>query len=126
MTGTKSASALPLAVPLRDRLVDILPDLEGVRLSRAWTGFCAGTFDFMPHIGRNGNVHFGLGYNFAGIPIGTHFGSIIANRILGQGDTASVFDTGRFPTFPFYRGRPWFVPLAMRYFDWHDRRIAKE
>lgn len=126
MTGTKSASALPLALPLRDRMVDILPDLRGVRLSRAWTGFCAGTFDFMPHIGSHGNVHFALGYNFAGIPIGTHFGTLIANRITGHGDTRSVFDTGRFPTFPFYRGNPWFVPLAMRYFDWHDRRIARE
>lgn len=126
MTGTKSASALPLAAPLRDRLVEILPDLKGVRLSRAWTGFCAGTFDFLPHIGRKANVHFGLGYNFAGVPIGTHFGSIIANRILKRGDTTSVFDTGHFPTLPLYRGSPWFVPLAMRYFDWHDRRIAKE
>ncbi|MCF3641988.1 FAD-binding oxidoreductase [Rhizobium sp. TRM95111] len=126
MTGTKSTSALPLAAPLHERLVGILPDLKGVRLSRAWTGFCAGTFDFMPHIGREANVHFALGYNFAGIPIGTHFGMLLANRILERGDTRSVFDTDRFPTFPFYRGNPWFVPMAMRYFDWHDRRIARE
>jgi glycine/D-amino acid oxidase-like deaminating enzyme len=126
MTGTKSRSALPLAAPLHARLVDILPDLKGVRLSRAWTGFCAGTFDFMPHIGSNSNVHFALGYNFAGIPIGTHFGTLLANRILERDDAKSVFETDRFPTFPFYRGNPWFVPMAMRYFDWHDRRIARE
>jgi hypothetical protein len=29
------------------------------------------------------------------------------------------------PTLPFYSGKPWFVPLAMKYFDWHDRRIAR-
>ncbi|WP_051329506.1 NAD(P)/FAD-dependent oxidoreductase [Geminicoccus roseus] len=125
-TGTPSDTAMPLAATLRDRLVSILPDLGGVRLSRAWTGQCAGTFDFMPHVGKHDGVHFGLGYNFAGIPIGTHFGRLIARRILGRPHTPSVFETSRFPTAPFYSGSPWFVPLAMRYFDWHDKRIAAE
>lgn len=125
MTGTNSAAAAPIAPLLRDRLVRILPDLDGVRLSRAWTGQCAGTFDFMPHIGRKDGVHFALGYNFAGVPLGTHFGEKLAARILGKGDAASVFDVERFPTVPLYNGSPWFVPLAMRYFDWHDARIAR-
>ncbi|EHK54786.1 NAD(P)/FAD-dependent oxidoreductase [Allomesorhizobium alhagi] len=125
MTGTASSTATPLAGALRDRLVKILPDLKGVRLSRAWTGHCAGTFDFMPHIGTKDGVHFALGYNFAGIPLGTHFGEKIAARILQRGDTSSVFDVEKFPTAPFFNGSPWFVPLAMRYFDWHDDRIAK-
>ncbi|KRB31188.1 MULTISPECIES: NAD(P)/FAD-dependent oxidoreductase [Mesorhizobium] len=125
MTGTASPTATPLAGALRDRLVRILPDLKGVRLSRAWTGHCAGTFDFMPHIGTKDGVHFALGYNFAGIPLGTHFGEKLAARILERGDPSSVFDVEKFPTAPFYGGSPWFVPLAMRYFDWHDDRIAK-
>jgi glycine/D-amino acid oxidase-like deaminating enzyme len=104
--------------------VRILPDLAGVRISRAWLGQCAGTFDFMPHIGVHEGVHYALGYNFAGVPIGTSFGLKTAARILGQGDSHSEFDFKNFPTLPLYRGRPWFVPLAMKYFDWHDRRIA--
>ncbi|MEI9415307.1 NAD(P)/FAD-dependent oxidoreductase [Mesorhizobium sp. Cs1321R2N1] len=125
MTGTNSPQATPLAEQLRDRLVQILPDLDGVRLSRAWTGQCAGTFDFMPHIGVKEGVHFALGYNFAGLPLGTHFGEKLAARILQKGDQTSVFDVERFPTMPLYNGSPWFVPLAMRYFDWHDGRIAR-
>ncbi|PWJ93799.1 MULTISPECIES: FAD-binding oxidoreductase [Mesorhizobium] len=125
MTGTASPTATPLAGALRDRLVRILPDLKGVRLSRAWTGHCAGTFDFMPHIGTKDGVHFALGYNFAGIPLGTHFGEKLAARILQRGDMSSAFDVEKFPTVPFFNGSPWFVPLAMRYFDWHDDRIAK-
>jgi glycine/D-amino acid oxidase-like deaminating enzyme len=123
-TGTASDTAAPLAAVLRDRLAAILPDLRDVRLARAWTGLCAGTFDFMPHVGRQDGIHFALGYNFAGIPIGTHFGRLVARRILGRGNAQSVFETARFPTAPFYGGSPWFVPLAMRCFDWHDRRIA--
>ncbi len=122
-TGTNSELATPLAAVLQDRLVSILPDLSGIKLSRAWTGQCAGTFDFMPHIGKRDGIHFALGYNFAGIPIGTHFGRMIAGRILGH-KAHSVFETSNFPTVPFYGGSPWFIPLAMRYFDWHDKRIA--
>lgn len=125
MTGTNSQTAAPLVVRLRDRLVRILPDLKDVKISRAWMGHCAGTFDFMPHIGTRGGIHFALGYNFAGIPLGTHFGEKLAARILQRGDSSSVFDIERFPTAPFYRGSPWFVPVAMQYFDWHDRRIAR-
>ncbi|MER8828715.1 FAD-binding oxidoreductase [Mesorhizobium sp. M0938] len=125
MTGTASPTATPLAGALRERLVKILPDLKGVRLSRAWTGQCAGTFDFMPHIGVKDGVLFALGYNFAGIPLGTHFGEKLAARILQRGDMSSAFDVEKFPTAPFFNGSPWFVPLAMRYFDWHDDRIAR-
>ncbi len=124
MTGTPAPSATAMVPILLRRLTTILPDLEGTRVSRAWSGHCAGTFDFMPHIGCHDGIHFALGYNFAGIPIGTSFAMKIAARILGRGDAASAFEARRFPTVPFYSGSPWFVPLAMRYFDRHDRRIA--
>ncbi|WP_237143698.1 NAD(P)/FAD-dependent oxidoreductase [Phyllobacterium zundukense] len=124
MTGTNCETGTGLAAALHARMVTILPDLQDVRLSRAWTGHCAGTFDFMPHIGLRDGVHFALGYNFAGIPLGTHFGKLIAARILQRGNTGTVFDVENFPSVPLYRGSPWFLPLAMRYFDWQDRRIA--
>jgi len=37
-----------------------------------------------------------------------------------------VFGTTPFPTLPFYGGNPWFVPLAMRWFDWKDARFARK
>jgi glycine/D-amino acid oxidase-like deaminating enzyme len=80
VTGTNCTAATPLGKALVGRLVSILPDLKGVRLSRAWTGYCAGTFDFMPHIGVREGTHYALGYNFAGLPLGTHFGEKLAAR----------------------------------------------
>lgn len=124
MTGTNCDTGTGLASALYGRMITILPDLRGVKLSHAWTGNCAGTFDFMPHLGLKQGVHYALGYNFAGIPLGTSFGKIVAARILGRGNQSSVFDVAKFPSVPLYRGSPWFVPLAMKYFDWHDRRIA--
>ncbi|PDQ22575.1 gamma-Glu-putrescine oxidase [Mesorhizobium sanjuanii] len=103
----------------------VLPDARELRLSHAWSGYCAGTFDLMPHMGSNGRVHYGMGYNFSGITLGTTFGRKIAGRILGEPGVDSMFATSKFPTMPLYSGRPWFLGLVMRYFDWHDRQIAR-
>jgi hypothetical protein len=37
-----------------------------------------------------------------------------------------VFGETPFPTVPFYRGNPWFVPFVMRFFDWKDARLARK
>lgn len=100
----------------------VLPQLAHVKLSHVWTGFCAGTFDMMPHIGGRDHVWYGMGYNFAGIPMGTHFGAKLAALIQGKQDGRSAFAETAFPSLPFYSGNPWFLPTAMRYFDWKDGR----
>ena len=93
-------------------------------LEWVWTGYCAGTFDLMPHIGGAEHIWYGLGYNFAGIPMGTHFGGKLAALVLGRPEGRSEFATAAFPTLPLYGGNPWFVPMAMRYFDWKDGKRA--
>ncbi len=122
-TGSNLASPEAIGRRLRAILGRLFPDLATLRLSHAWTGRCAGTFDLMPHMGCRDGIWYGLGYNFAGVPMGSYFGVRIAERILGR-ERRSVFEDGRFPSVPLYTGNPWFVPHAMRYFDWRDRRFA--
>jgi glycine/D-amino acid oxidase-like deaminating enzyme len=114
-----------IAALLHRRLARILPDMADVKVSHVWTGQCAGTFDMMPHIGCHDGIWYGLGYNFAGVPMGSYFGATIAKRILGEPAGARSFESKSFPTMPLYRGNPWFLPLAMSYFAWQDRRLAK-
>ena len=114
-----------IAALLHGRLARALPDLADVKLSHVWTGQCAGTFDMMPHIGCRDGIWYGLGYNFAGIPMGSFFGLRIAQKILGLPGGATAFESAAFPTLPLYRGNPWFLPLAMRYFAWKDARLAR-
>ncbi|MGE4080766.1 MAG: NAD(P)/FAD-dependent oxidoreductase, partial [Reyranella sp.] len=114
-----------IAALLHGRLRRALPDLADVKLSHVWTGQCAGTFDMMPHIGCHDGIWHGMGYNFAGVPMGSFFGLRIAQRILGLPEGACAFEAAAFPTLPFYRGNPWFLPLAMRYFAWKDARLAR-
>ena len=114
-----------IAALLHGRLRRALPDLADVKLSHVWTGQCAGTFDMMPHIGCHDGIWYGMGYNFAGVPMGSFFGLKIAQKILGLPDAITAFESASFPTLPFYRGNPWFLPLAMRWFARQDSRLAR-
>jgi glycine/D-amino acid oxidase-like deaminating enzyme len=118
-TGTKSTLAI-MAHRLAGELRAILPDLAETDIDDVWTGRCAATFDLLPHLGAVDGLHYAVGYCFAGVPMGTHFGRLIANRLLGQGATQSVFADRPFPTMPLYTGNTWFVPAMMRYYDWKD------
>ena len=126
LTGSRPRDLRDMGQRLHAMIGKLLPDLATVRLSRVWKGQCAGTFDFMPHIGRHDGLWYALGYNFAGVPMGSYLGLKLAQQILGKGEGASVFGTTPFPTLPFYGGNPWFVPLAMRWFDWKDARLARK
>jgi glycine/D-amino acid oxidase-like deaminating enzyme len=119
-TGTPRGGFQEIAQFLHGLLGRVLPQLRTVRLEWVWTGFCAGTFDMMPHVGGRERIWYGLGYNFAGVPMGTHFGWKLANLVMERPEGRSEFAAAPFPTLPLYRGNPWFVPMAMRYFDWKD------
>jgi glycine/D-amino acid oxidase-like deaminating enzyme len=121
-TGGPVPSLTSMAERLHAALLRILPDLAGVRLSHAWTGKCAGTFDLYPHIGVHDGIHFALGYCFAGVPMGSWMGLKAALKIMGAADAGTAFDSLPFRTLPLYTGNPWFVPLVMKYYDWQDRR----
>lgn len=123
-TGVPRGDHAAIARFLHRLLGRVFPQLATVKLSHVWTGFCAGTFDMMPHIGGRDRVWYGLGYNFAGIPMGTHFGAKLALMIQGKAEGRSAFAETPFPTLPLYGGNPWFVPMAMRYFDWKDRKAS--
>ncbi len=123
-TANGSQQAAEIAECLHPILTRVLPDLADVKLSHVWMGQCAGTFDMMPHIGCHDGIYYGLGYNFAGVPMGSYFGMKLAGKVLSRPDSHSVFEKANFPTLPFYRGAPWFLPLAMRYFERQDRRLA--
>jgi glycine/D-amino acid oxidase-like deaminating enzyme len=120
-TGGPARDLNVKAAILHRRLLQLFPDLAGTRLSHVWTGRCAASFDVMPHIGRRDRVHYALGYNYMGIPMGSWLGLKLARRLLGAADGATAFDDLPFPTRFYHRGRAWFVPLAMAWFDLKDR-----
>ena len=120
LTGEIDADLRIMGERLHQRLLRVFPDMGDLQFDHVWTGKCGGTFDITPRIGCHEGVHFGSGYCFAGVPMGTLFGRKIARRILGQAGGESVFDTPP-PTTFWYRGNAWFVPYALKWMSRNDR-----
>ena len=110
------------AVHLQAQLLSVFPQLEGVRITHAWTGHVAFPFDFLPHLGCRDGLHYSLGYCGSGVSLAPYLGNKIALRILGDEAGESVFAEPEFQTRPFYTGLPWFLGAMLRYYGWLDTR----
>jgi len=118
------ASFVPMSVQTaRDRLyaamIDIYPQLAGVRVSHAWTGNVGFTFDQLPHLTRSEGVTYAMGYCGSGVALGSWMGTLAAEWIARGARPA--FSDLRFPRMPLYRGHPWFLPLVGVYYSLLDR-----
>jgi glycine/D-amino acid oxidase-like deaminating enzyme len=105
------------------QMTDRFPQLEGVKITHAWTGSLAFTFDEVPHMGKREGLHFALGCNGSGIAMMTFLGTQVARKLAGA-NVPCAFDSPDFPGHWAYRGNPWFVPWFGRYLrlrDWLDR-----
>jgi glycine/D-amino acid oxidase-like deaminating enzyme len=107
-------------------MCDRFPKLASCRITHAWTGNVAFTFDEVPHMGERDGLHYALGCNGSGVAMMTYLGTMNARKIAGIANYRCAFDTQDFPTNPLYHGNPWFIPMVGRYFrlrDWIDRHI---
>jgi glycine/D-amino acid oxidase-like deaminating enzyme len=112
----------PLAcVPrLRQMLELIFPQLKSVRVSHAWVGWVAYTFDTLPHLGRHEGIYYCMGYCGQGVPLAPYFGMRIGQQMIGDPQGRTALDGLAFPSRPYYRARPWFLApsvLAYRVMD---------
>jgi glycine/D-amino acid oxidase-like deaminating enzyme len=124
-TGSRFNGLRAKALELRACASRIIPEIGAMKLSHAWTGRCSATFDLFPHLGTQAGIHYAGGYCFAGVPMGTYLGGKAAQRILGLPQGRTMFAERPFPTAPLYSGNPWFVPYAMAWYDWRDRRDSR-
>lgn len=89
------------------------PQLDGVRISYAWSGMVAFAFDRLPHMGEMDGMHFALCCNGNGIAMMAYLGHQTARKILERKPRAiCAFDASIFPTRSLYRGDPaWIMPF---------------
>lgn len=110
------------AARLHSQMLLVFPQLEGVRITHAWTGNVGFPFDFLPHLGCREGIHYAMGYCGTGVSLATYLGHKIALRMLGDVAGESVFSELPFQSRPFYTGRPWFLGAMLRYYGWLDNR----
>jgi glycine/D-amino acid oxidase-like deaminating enzyme len=94
---------------LRQMLALIFPQLKSVRVTHAWVGWVAYTFDTLPHLGRHDGIYYCMGYCGQGVPLAPYFGKRIGQQMLGLAEGRTALDGLEFPTRPYYWGYPWFL-----------------
>jgi len=107
---------LAYSADLYRQLTRIFPQLDGVRVTHAWSGTVAYTFDHAPHVGEHDGMFFSMGYCGSGVGRATYFGRKAALKMLGDPQGRTTLDDLAFETRPFYTGYPWFLPAIIR---WH-------
>lgn len=106
---------------LHDLMTGVFPELAGARITHAWTGNVAFTFDFLPHIGVHEDVHYAAGCQGSGVAMQSWLGHQVALKMLGRANRTSAFDGLAFPSAPLYSGRPWFLPIIGEWYRLRDR-----
>ena len=106
---------------LHAAMADIFPDLRSIRVSHAWMGYVAYTFDELPHIGETDGLHYAMGYCGSGVGMASYLGMRLGQRVLGDGQGRTGLDDLTFPTRPLYTGQPWFLPATIAWYRLRDR-----
>jgi glycine/D-amino acid oxidase-like deaminating enzyme len=109
------------APALHRMMTDRFPQLKGVKVTHAWTGNVAFTFDFLPHMGEIDGMHYALGCNGSGVAMMTYLGHQTARKIIGGGNRVSAFEDVDLPARPFDTGNPWFLPIVGGWYRLRDR-----
>ena len=109
-------------------MTDRWPQLKGYQVTHAWTGNVAFAFDYLPHMGQDGGMHYAMACNGSGVAMMTYLGHQTARKIIdGSAGPVNAFDGREFPTVPLYSGNPWFLPLVGTWYrtrDWLDRKAT--
>lgn len=111
-----------VSAPILHRfMTDRFPQLKGIRVTHAWTGNVAFTWDALPHTGTLGGMHYALGCNGSGVAMMTYLGRQTARRIIGGSNSTCGFELEQFPDFPLYNGSPdWALPAVGAYYRFRD------
>ena len=112
-----------VSAPILHRfMTDRFPQLKGTRITHAWTGNVAFTWDALPHTGKLDGMHYALGCNGSGVAMMTYLGHQTARRIIGGANSTCGFELAEFPDSPLYNGNPnWALPGVGAYYRLRDR-----
>jgi glycine/D-amino acid oxidase-like deaminating enzyme len=125
--GTIAGDPVGSTAHLRRNLVELFPELENVRLSHSWFGFVAMHRDMIPRIFTSKGITYAAGFCGSGVVWAPWLGHCAARKLLGEeASQPSAFDFRPPAAVPFYRGRPWFLPIAMQIFRMQDKRAMQK
>ena len=102
-------------------MTDVFPELSDVKITHAWTGNVAFTFDFLPHIGVQDGIHYAAGCQGSGVAMATWLGHHVALKLAGAANEPLRPRRPALPDPAAYAGNPWFLPLVGGWYRLRDR-----
>jgi glycine/D-amino acid oxidase-like deaminating enzyme len=118
----RAATAEDTAPALHGYMTECFPELAKVKVTHAWTGNVAFTFDSLPHIGVERGIHYAAGCQGSGVAMATWLGHNIALKLAGAANEPFPLDGLPFPTRPLYSGNPnWVLPFIGGWYRLRDR-----
>ncbi len=111
----------PVDVPvardfLYDNMVRIHPQLRGVAVDYAWTGYVAMTLDRLPHVGTVNGAWYATGCNGTGVSLNGWLGHRLGQVVTGQAPPPAFAEMPH-PRIPFKPLSSSYVPLVGRYLE---------
>ena len=88
-------------VHLYRHMLEIFPELAGVGISHAWSGYVGYTRDTLPHINKQGRIYSAIGYCGSGVARASYAGYKVAQQMLESPGSETAWDKLVFKTMPF-------------------------
>ncbi len=101
-------------------LLEVFPQLAGVRLDWCWGGIVDMTQDRLPRAGRQNGIYHSMGYSGHGTQMSTHMGQVMAAVMAGE-ENRNPWGDLDWPAIRGHFGPPWFLPFVGAYYKLQDR-----
>lgn len=82
------------------QMLQVFPQLQGVRVAYSWVGFVAYTMNVVPSIGNNDGIYFAMGYCGSGVSLSSYFGMRVGQKVLGTSEGNTALDPLNFKPWP--------------------------
>ena len=106
---------------LKDRLLEIFPDMGAFEAEYGWLGNVAFSQRFLPSIFEKDGVYYVAGYGGSGTIWARWLGIKTAEMALGLRNKPSCFYGPPPPAIPLYDGNPWFMSFVNSWYGVKDR-----
>ena len=106
---------------LKQKLVDMLPDLEKTSIDYCWLGNVAFNQRQLPAMFKDDGIYYAAGYAGSGTVWARWLGKKTAELAMGMSNQDSVFYDKPPEKIPFYDGDPWFMPFVNGAFAVQDK-----
>jgi glycine/D-amino acid oxidase-like deaminating enzyme len=105
---------------LRAGMLELFPQLQGVRIDYCWGGLVDVTQDRLPHAGERDGLFYSTGYSGHGTQMSVLMGERMAAVMAGDA-AANPWQGRSWPAIPGHVGPPWFLPAVGLYYRLKDR-----